>query len=317
MGEPDAPTIGSPLLVPFDGSGHAEAVFPYLPLLADGERKVILLQVVPEARAVRSPLGDVMLTADEIQAAWETAARVDLDRAASRLQALAPDLQIDRVVAFGDPADQISEVARRSQARGILLSTQGVSATGPRSFGSVVARVVRLAPVPVMLVQPGAAPDGDDVIGRFVIAHDGSERASRVFPLVDDLARRLGAPVRVVSVVEDERSAIPAPVAALIDPHLRDEALADALNAARREIEVLGAQLLRRGLPASWEVLSGPAAPAIINACAPRDVLVITSHGKSTSRWMLGSVAEKLVRESPVPVILLRTPPQPETERSS
>ena len=64
---------------------------------------------------------------------------------------------------------------------------------------------------------------------------------------------------------------------------------------------------MRHGLPASWQVLAGPAATAIIAACVDRDVLVITSHGRSSSRWVLGSVAEKLLRDSRVPVILLRT----------
>jgi nucleotide-binding universal stress UspA family protein len=64
---------------------------------------------------------------------------------------------------------------------------------------------------------------------------------------------------------------------------------------------------MRHGLPASWQVLTGPAASAIITACVHRDVLVISSHGQSNSRWMLGSVAERLLREARVPVILLRT----------
>ena len=39
-------TIGSPLLVPFDGSAHAESVFPYLPLLTDGDQEIILKDTV-------------------------------------------------------------------------------------------------------------------------------------------------------------------------------------------------------------------------------------------------------------------------------
>jgi nucleotide-binding universal stress UspA family protein len=253
-----------------------------------------------------------MLSAEELQRASETAAGADLERAQQRLSALEPALTIEQVIETGDPADTIVAVAKRREVRTILLASQGVSATGPGGFGSVVSRVVRMAPVPVMVIQPGAA--GEEAhIARLVIAHDGSERAARVFPLAQDLARRLAAHVHVVTVVEDERSLVPAAVAAAINPHLHEEARADALNAARRRIEGAGAQLLRQGLPASWNVLSGPAAPAIIDACAANDVLVITSHGHSTSRWMLGSVAEKLVRESPVPVILLRTPPDTES----
>ena len=312
MNAPGDVTIGSPLLVPFDGSGPAEAVFSYLTLLADRGREVILLQVVSEAHSVSSPMGDVMLTADEVRQVAEAAARADLDRAATCLSSLDPDLQVSQIVETGDPSERITEVAIRSRARGILLSTQGVSATGPGGFGSVVGRVARTSPVPVMVVQPDGVAGSPDLIARLVVAHDGSERCARVLPLAQDLARRLSAHVHVVAVVEDEESALPASVAAAIDPHLRDEARADALNLARGRVEGAGSQFLRQGLPASWQVLTGPAAPAIIDACVPRDVLVITSHGQSGSRWMLGSVAEKLVRESRVPVILLRTAPSEE-----
>ena len=307
MDAPSDATMGSPLLVPFDGSTHAESVLPYLALLADGDREVILLQVVPEAQSVSSPMGDVMLSANELRQATETAARADLDRAAAKLASVAPSLRVEQLVETGDPSQRISEVAIRRKARGIVLSSQGTSATGLGGLGTVVGRVVSMTPVPVMVVRPdGVAPD-PDLVARLVIAHDGSEHVARALPLAQDLARRLSAHIHLITVVEDEESPLSPGVVATLDPHLRDEAQADALNLARQRVEGAGAQLMRQGLPASWQVLPGPAASAIIAACVDRDVLVITSHGQSNSRWVLGSVAEKLLRESRVPVILLRT----------
>jgi hypothetical protein len=107
MDAPRDATMGSPLLVPFDGSAHAESVFPYLALLADGEQDVILLQVVPEAQSLSSPLGEVMLSANELRQASETAARADLDRAAAKLSSVAPSLRIEHLVETGDPWQQI------------------------------------------------------------------------------------------------------------------------------------------------------------------------------------------------------------------
>ena len=118
MDAPSDATMGSPLLVPFDGSTHAESVFPYLALLADGDQEVILLQVVPEAQSVSSPMGDVMLSANELRQATESAARADLDRAAAKLAPIAPSLRIEQLVETGDPSQRISEVAIRRKARG-------------------------------------------------------------------------------------------------------------------------------------------------------------------------------------------------------
>jgi len=62
-------------------------------------------------------------------------------------------------VATGDPSQRISEVAIHRKARGMVLSSQGTSATGLGGFGTVVGRVVSMVPVPVMVVRPeGIAP---------------------------------------------------------------------------------------------------------------------------------------------------------------
>lgn len=304
------PAVGAPLLLPFDGSTNAEAVLPYVSLLAGPDRDVILLQVIAPGQTVSNPLGEVMLSAEEVQRTAEAAARQDLERLAARLSAIAPGLRIEQTVETGDPWQRIAEVATQRQVATILLASQGASAAAAGGFGSVVGYVVRTAPVPVMIVNPAHQTAGTE-LGRLVVAHDGSERAASVLPMIQTLAKRLDAHVHIVAVVEDEQSPLPASVAAAIEPHLREEAHGDTLNVARSRVEAAGAGLMREGLSASWQVLSGPAAATIIDACDAHDVLAITSHGMRGSSWLLGSVAEKLIREAHVPVILLRTPPEP------
>jgi hypothetical protein len=55
---------------------------------------------------------------------------------------------------------------------------------------------------------------------------------------------------------------------------------------------------------------SGPARDPAVALAA--DLLVMGSHGRQgVRRFFLGSVAESVVRESPVPVLVVRTAPQP------
>lgn len=311
MGTPPSRSV---LLVPFDGSEPAEAIFPYIPLLASDSCEIVLLQVVPEVRAVHGPLGDEIFSARELQRSAEAQAGADLARASERLRDLAPGRPVEALVTTGDPAERIIETAEQVGARMILLSAQGESATGRHGFSSVAGRIVSASPVPVMVVRPTFGAPNPQGIGRILLPYDGSGRASRAFPLAVDLARRIGAPVHLVTVVEDEETALPSGHGAAIDPRRRMEASADTLNRARRHLESTGATLLRQGIPASWEVLTGPAAAAILTACDARDLLLITSHGRTGSRWVMGSVAEKLVREAPVPVVLMRTPPGPQEQ---
>jgi nucleotide-binding universal stress UspA family protein len=56
-------------------------------------------------------------------------------------------------------------------------------------------------------------------------------------------------------------------------------------------------------------VASGNAAPEILNLAAERriDLIVMGTHGRTgVRRFLLGSVAERVVRESPVPVLTIR-----------
>jgi nucleotide-binding universal stress UspA family protein len=54
-------------------------------------------------------------------------------------------------------------------------------------------------------------------------------------------------------------------------------------------------------------VADGPPHPAILKAAAGHDLIVMGTHGRSgAARWWLGSVAERVVREAAVPVLVLR-----------
>lgn len=64
--------------------------------------------------------------------------------------------------------------------------------------------------------------------------------------------------------------------------------------------------LRSEGVDASGGVLNGSPFFAISEATQPGDLLVLTSHGRGgVRRWLLGSVAEKLVREADAPVLLV------------
>ncbi len=75
------------------------------------------------------------------------------------------------------------------------------------------------------------------------------------------------------------------------------------------QLEALADQFKVMGIVTSTEVVNGDAAEGIL-ACAKRcgvDLIAMTTHGRSgLSRWWLGSVADKIVHASPVPVLLVR-----------
>ena len=61
------------------------------------------------------------------------------------------------------------------------------------------------------------------------------------------------------------------------------------------------------GIAIETEVLHGEPGLAIPHAAQSGDLIVMTTHGRSgPARWLLGSVAEAVVRRSTVPVLLMR-----------
>ena len=76
---------------------------------------------------------------------------------------------------------------------------------------------------------------------------------------------------------------------------------------SRRRLEAIAQEKLA-GVSHKVFVASGNAAPEILNLAAERkiDLIVMGTHGrKGVKHFLLGSVAERIVRESPVPVLTI------------
>jgi nucleotide-binding universal stress UspA family protein len=78
---------------------------------------------------------------------------------------------------------------------------------------------------------------------------------------------------------------------------------------ARAYLEGVGAGLQERGIPVRVDTVEGQAHPQIVQFAEENevDLIVISTRGQSgMSRWLMGSVADRVVRGSTVPVLLIR-----------
>jgi hypothetical protein len=77
-------------------------------------------------------------------------------------------------------------------------------------------------------------------------------------------------------------------------------------------------RLAAEGLQVDTEVLHGSPHQAITDAAKPGDVIVMTSHGRGgVKRWLLDSVAEKLIRDGSSSVVLVPARQQREDGRDT
>jgi nucleotide-binding universal stress UspA family protein len=231
----------------------------------------------------------------------EAAARAYLERAGEGLR------QQGRVVepafVFGDPADWI--IAFAGDADLIVMTTHGRGAAERALFGSVADRVARHAPVPTLLIRGHDAAAGPPRVARVIVPLDGSALAARALPVAASVARDLGVPIHLVRVLDDDvvRASVAAgPAAAGAYARAQEETRRRAEEDLARQAQALRGQ----DLTASVAILTGRPGEALIDAIAPTDLVVMTTHGRGgVRRWLLGSVADKLVREAAAPVLLV------------
>ncbi|GIV98102.1 MAG: universal stress protein [Herpetosiphonaceae bacterium] len=143
------------ILVPLDGSTLAEQVLPYAAALAQatdsGLKLLRVVEVIPMMHTLGWPIPIATIAAEQRQA--------DLADAFQYLQNIARNLraeglEVDVQSCEGDPAAMI--LARASQdpdVTMIAMATHGRSGVSRWTFGSVAERVLRSAPVPLLLVR--------------------------------------------------------------------------------------------------------------------------------------------------------------------
>ncbi len=141
---------------------------------------------------------------------------------------------------------------------------------------------------------------------RILFPTDGSSTALKACGVAVDLARRYGATLQVVSVID--------PVPFVAFPEGGGEALAYYLEAAEQAAKEGIAQARQQagaaGVPCESLVLRehGPAMAVVEQAkSSGADLIVMGSHGRrGLDAVILGSVAQKVLTLSPVAVLIVK-----------
>ncbi|MFN8592192.1 MAG: universal stress protein [Thermomicrobiales bacterium] len=296
------------LLVPLDDSRQALAALPYARALATPGTEIVLLSIVPVADEVIAGTGQMLVPADQMAVIEESHTREAIEPIAKGLRDAGHQVSVQ--VAVGDPAQRIVDIASSSGATMIVMASRGRGTLGRLIYGSVADRVARDAPVPTMVVRAEQQEQGPVGISRLVVPLDGSSLAEGALTFAETIARRLGAPIFLVRAVNPADLMPPAVgMAEAIPYEIYDETEKQMEDAADSYLEETAKRLRGEGFSVATRVLSGPPAAAIEETTKFGDVTVLVSHERSgVMRWLIGSVAEQLVREDESPVILVPAP---------
>jgi nucleotide-binding universal stress UspA family protein len=128
---------------------------------------------------------------------------------------------------------------------------------------------------------------------------DGSDGANSVFDHVLDVAETHGATVHILHVADTAHDSVTQIEGRVVDVFERE---------GERIVEELADRAASRDVSVVTDVIQG-GVPETILAYADRydiDLIVMPTRGRTgLKRLFLGSVTERIVRESPVPVLTL------------
>jgi nucleotide-binding universal stress UspA family protein len=139
---------------------------------------------------------------------------------------------------------------------------------------------------------------------------DGSQFSECSLDHVKTIARGCAVPevvlLRVVEPILATDMATFAQTGIDIMPYMKE-----VESAAKSYIEKMAADLQKAGLQVAGIATVGRAADTILSYIDQNgvDLVVMSTHGRSgISRWFMGSVADKVVRNSKAPVLLISPP---------
>ena len=320
------------VLVPInpDDSEMAGGVLPYVTWLARTlASEVVFLSVIPVDRTDDGP---------------ETAQIFDQAEAdvALRLDGLAKPLtssglRCETLVDFGSPAEKIIDTCDRLACDTIAMSTHGGGILAQAFAGSVTTEVIGSAHVPVMVTnlnprrnptRSGAASEDTVGISALYVALDGTPEAEAVMAHVEFLAGRLGIEIVLLRAVDE--IAKQSPIVVEATEAFLDETgesnvqerpgvvvTGDTTLVASPDVATemsidyftqMADELMKKHLNARWLLLEGDAKERILDVFqeSRHNMIAVTHSGKSgLKRWIVGSVAEELIKRTGNPVLVV------------
>ena len=296
------------VLVPLDGSQLAEQALSVGAGRARRTGATLHLVSVHEPIPLAAMPPDYPMPVQELEAEAHEERVEYLESVAAAAQASLSTPVVASVVT-GSPAASLCEYLESHPVDLVVMTTHGRGGLSRLWLGSVADRMLRRLTTPVLLLHPDESAQPAE-FHRLLVALDG-EIEEPVLDAVELLASDgKGVHCTLTRVVEPAVPILSGLAArpARLPPDWNARREVDARNYLARLADRLGT----RGWDVAWEVLvgRGVASRVLELAEASRaDAIVVGTHGaRGVERLLLGSVADKIIRGSRVPVLVAPRP---------
>lgn len=235
----------------------------------------------------------------------------DTDEILADISEMATDVgvTVETHAVEGQPPEVIVSHANEAGADLIVLGRQGRTGVGEQVLGSVTDRVLRNTDVPVLVVPSSDPTSADDsTYDRILAPTDGSEVAERAAPYSMDIAHHHDATLHLLNVIDPRFEGIFSAGGGSEDLFERLEERGHDFIEQFVERGGQTAEETTNGVDLRKTVVRGTTYEAIDEYAVENDIdlIVMASQGESgLTGQLLGSVADRTLRESEKPILII------------
>jgi nucleotide-binding universal stress UspA family protein len=204
------------------------------------------------------------------------------------------------LVLIGKPVEKIVQVADSENVNLVLMGSHGEEKKNKFKLGLLADQLIRILDVPVGVVKPGCAT----MFKNIICPVDFSDPSMRALYNAILLVRQFGAGLRILTVYEPISYVSPR-----LDVDLKKENTA-RLKKVKSEMSRFLEGFNLNGINYETEIRTGIPHEIILSAIRKHghDLLIMGTSGRTgMSRFFMGSVTEKVIREMPCSFIITKT----------
>lgn len=286
-----------------DGSEESEEALKYVELLASryGSEIVGLSVIQPVDLSGLEVPSEIKNELFSIQATLE---KREYERVNKALEQLEPrEIKRDIRIETGVPHEEILRVAEEEKVDLIAMGKRGLGLKDRILLGSNTNKVLRAAKVPVLAVRYKKGNRDKIDIKKILVPTDLSESTSVSLDIAVGLAERFHSAIYLLHIIELHHSY------EISTSRVIEELWTLALKELKLQQSRIPEEKIKDLEIYERVTLFLRAWFGVVNFAEKEgiDLIIMTTHGrKGFSRFILGSTTEKVISESPCPVLAMR-----------
>lgn len=213
-------------------------------------------------------------------------------------------------IVYGHANEQILLFTEANAIDLLVMATHGRSGVTRWWIGSVAENIVTEASIPVLLIRSKRLRETEanktKTFHHILVPLDGSSLGESALQHAGILALKLDATINLLHVIHSFDGLgfdMPGYDLKIMTKKLNDS--------GKKYLKNISEKLKKKGIKTSSKIIVGNPATTIIDYALQEkvDLVAMSTHGRSgITRWVLGSVADKVLRESSLPLWLVRSP---------